>query len=167
MNAANFALKLSEKSYRHPKRSRSEHRHSTVRPVLAPIYQPNPCSERRSNPFSDSFKALDFSHSGMKGVGYAPHQSPLKEVIYAHPTRPDDTGFGPFRATVLKAPLAARSGATGGRHPRSGRKDRKFCPAETRLPSCSRTNVRSAAQSVRSFVTKASPQSKEVSKVRG
>jgi hypothetical protein len=38
---------------------------------------------------------------------------------------------------------------------------------ETRLPCCSRTDDRSAAQFVRSFVTKASPPSKEVSKVRG
>src|SRR5215203_6259288 len=27
---------------------------------------------------------LDFSHSGSKGVGYARHQSPLKEVIEMH-----------------------------------------------------------------------------------
>jgi hypothetical protein len=69
---------------------------------------------------------LDFSHSGTKGVGYARHQSPPKEVIDAHPTRPDDTGLGLFRATVLQARLAARSGATGGRHPRSGQNDRKW-----------------------------------------
>jgi hypothetical protein len=53
---ANFAMKLSEKCCRHPKRSCTEHRHHTVRPVLAPIYRPIPRSERRSNPFSDSFK---------------------------------------------------------------------------------------------------------------
>jgi hypothetical protein len=35
---------------------------------------------------------------------------------------------------------------------------------ETRLPCCSRSDGRSAAQSVRSFVTKASLPSKEVSK---
>jgi hypothetical protein len=38
---------------------------------------------------------------------------------------------------------------------------------ETRLPCCSRTDGRSAAQSVRSFVTKASPPSKELSKAPG
>src|SRR5215218_5400610 len=54
-NSANFALKLSEKSCRHPKLSCTEPRHRTVRPILAPIYRPIPRSERRSNPFSDSF----------------------------------------------------------------------------------------------------------------
>ena len=38
---------------------------------------------------------------------------------------------------------------------------------ETRLPCYSRSAGRSAAQSVRSFVTKASPPSKEVSKAPG
>ena len=33
------------------------------------------------DPFSDGFSTLDFSHSGAKGVGYASHQSRLKEVI--------------------------------------------------------------------------------------
>ena len=35
---------------------------------------------RSQNPFSDSFSTLDFSHLRAKGVGYARHQSPLKEV---------------------------------------------------------------------------------------
>src|SRR5215211_3388013 len=53
----NSVKKLSEKSCRHPKLSCTEPRHRTVRPILAPIYRPIPRSERRSNPFSDSFKA--------------------------------------------------------------------------------------------------------------
>src|SRR5215213_11613960 len=32
-------------------------------------------------PTSENSFKLDFSHSGAKGVGYARHQSPLKEVI--------------------------------------------------------------------------------------
>jgi hypothetical protein len=52
---ANFALKLSEKSRRRVKRGLPGHRSGTVRPVSAPIYRPNPRSERCSYPFSDSF----------------------------------------------------------------------------------------------------------------
>src|SRR5215212_11520399 len=51
----------------------------------------------------------------MKGVGYARHQSPLKEVSDAHHTHPDDTGFAPVRATFLHARLPARSAAPGWR----------------------------------------------------
>ena len=64
-----FALKLSEKSCRHPKLSCTEHRHRTVRPILAPIYRPIPRSERHSNPFSDSF-ITEFSEvRGSKKLG--------------------------------------------------------------------------------------------------
>src|SRR5215210_8733865 len=92
-----------------------------------------PTERAPQDPFSDSFMALDFSQLAEKGVGYARHQSPLKEVSDAHPTHPDDTGFAPVRATVLEARLAARSGAPGWRDPRSGRKDRKFRPAHDGL----------------------------------
>ena len=44
-----------------------------------------------------------------KGVGYARHRNPPKEVIDAHPTNHDDTGPGPLRATVLHLRLAACS----------------------------------------------------------
>ena len=47
----------------------------------------------------------------------------------AYPTDHDDTGFGPLRATVLKARLAACPGACGGRDPRSGQEDRELRPA--------------------------------------
>jgi hypothetical protein len=47
--------KLSEKSRRCVKRGLPGHRSGTIRHVWAPIYRPNPHSERRSNPFSDSF----------------------------------------------------------------------------------------------------------------
>src|SRR5215211_4891708 len=76
---------------------------------------------------------LDFSHLGEKGVGYARHQSPLKEVSDAPPTHPDDTGFAPVRAPFLRARLAACSGAAHRSDPRSGRKDRKFRPARDGL----------------------------------
>ena len=76
---------------------------------------------------------VDFSHSGTKGVGYARHRSPLKEVSDAHPTHPDDTGFAPVRATVLQARLWARSGAPGWRDPRSGSKDGQFRPTSDGL----------------------------------
>ena len=49
--------KLSEKSRRCVKRGLPGHRSGTVRPVSAPLYRPNPRSERCSHPFSDSFKA--------------------------------------------------------------------------------------------------------------
>ena len=48
---------------------------------------------------------LGFSHFGAQGVGYVRHRNPPKEVSSAYPTRRDDTGFSPVRATVLKAPL--------------------------------------------------------------
>src|SRR5215211_6785868 len=51
----NFALKLSEKSRRCVKRGLPGHRSATIWPVSAPIYRPNPSSERCSYPFSDSF----------------------------------------------------------------------------------------------------------------
>jgi hypothetical protein len=79
------------------------------------VYRPNPRSERCSGTFSDSLSRLDFSQLGAKGVGYARHRNQPKEVSDAHPTHPDDTGFAPVRATVLQAPLAARSGAPGWR----------------------------------------------------
>src|SRR5215212_3808543 len=47
--------KLSEKSRRCVKRGLPGHRSGTIRPVSAPIYRPNPPSERCSHPFSDSF----------------------------------------------------------------------------------------------------------------
>src|SRR5215216_4952684 len=49
------ALKLSEKSRRGDKRGLPKHRSGTIGHVWAPIYRPNPHSQRRSNPFSDSF----------------------------------------------------------------------------------------------------------------
>src|SRR5215213_10882083 len=69
----NSVKKLSEKSCRHPKRSCTEPRHRTVRPILAPIYRPIPRSERRSNPFSDSFMT-EFS-------------LPIRPVLRAYPVR--------------------------------------------------------------------------------
>jgi hypothetical protein len=50
------AKKLSEKVRRCDKRGLPGHRSGTIRPVSAPIYRPNPRSERCSYPFSDSFK---------------------------------------------------------------------------------------------------------------
>jgi hypothetical protein len=48
----------------------------------------------------------------VKGVGYARHQSPPKEVISsAYPTHPNHTSSGSIRATVLKARLTKRPGA--------------------------------------------------------
>ena len=64
-NSANFALKLSEKSRRRVKRGLPGHRSGTVRPVSAPIYRPNPRSERCSYPFSDSF-FTEFSEVRLK-----------------------------------------------------------------------------------------------------
>jgi hypothetical protein len=49
----------------------------------------------------DSLWKLDFSDLGAKGVGYASHQSPLKEVSDAHPTAQDGTGVGPLLAMGL------------------------------------------------------------------
>src|SRR5215208_1643649 len=53
----NSVKKLSEKSRRSFNRRLPGHRSGTIRHVWGPIYRPNPHSERRSNPFSDSFKA--------------------------------------------------------------------------------------------------------------
>jgi hypothetical protein len=64
------------------------------------------------DPFSDTLSRLDFSHLRVKGVGYARHQSPPKEVISsAYPTHPNHTSSGSIRATVLKARLTKRPGA--------------------------------------------------------
>ena len=52
---ANFALKLSEKSWRYPKRGPTRRPNHPIRPVLAPIHGPNIRLERHANPFSDSF----------------------------------------------------------------------------------------------------------------
>src|SRR5215213_1949782 len=52
----NSVRKLSEKSRRCVKRGLPGHRSATIWPVSAPIYRPNPSSERCSDPFSDSFK---------------------------------------------------------------------------------------------------------------
>jgi DDE superfamily endonuclease len=46
----------------------------------------------------DSLWRLDFSDLGAKGVGYARHQSLLKEVSDAYPTAHDGTGVGPLPA---------------------------------------------------------------------
>src|SRR5215217_861366 len=51
----NSVKKLSEKSRRCVKRGLPGHRSGTVRPVSAPLYRPNPRSERHPNPFLDSF----------------------------------------------------------------------------------------------------------------
>ncbi len=72
---------------------------------------------------SNGAPKLDFSHLRMERVGYARHRTPLKEVIDAHPTHRDDTGFGPLRATVLRTSLRARPGTAGGRDPRPGKTD--------------------------------------------
>src|SRR5215210_1762527 len=53
--SANFVLKLSEKSRRHPKRRPARYQNQPVRPVLDPIDGPNTRPERHSHPFSDSF----------------------------------------------------------------------------------------------------------------
>src|SRR5918997_6771763 len=69
---------------------------------------------------------LDFSHLRVERVGYARHRTPLKEVIDAHPTDRNDTGFGTVCATVLRARLRARSGASGRRDPYPGQAYREL-----------------------------------------
>src|SRR5215204_5787534 len=49
--SANFVLKLSEKSRRHPKRGPTKHPTRPVRPVLDPIEGPDTRPERHSHPF--------------------------------------------------------------------------------------------------------------------
>src|SRR5215213_7807937 len=94
---------------------------------------PNAAFEASLGPFSDSLSTLDFSDLGAKGVGYAPHQSPLKEVIDAHSTHPDDTAFGPVRATFLQERLAKCPSPPDGRDPRTGPANGQLCVARDGL----------------------------------
>jgi hypothetical protein len=66
-SSENSVKKLSEKSRRCPGRGLIRHPKGIFRPVLAPEYRPNPCSERCSDPFSDSFmKPSEKSHKRAK-----------------------------------------------------------------------------------------------------
>ena len=86
----NFASKLSEKSCRCPKRGLTGNRSGTVRPVLASIQRPNSRSERSSNPFSDSFLRLDFSHLGRTAIDTL--LSPLHRKLRSRCLPPADYG---------------------------------------------------------------------------
>src|SRR5215210_9347137 len=76
----NTVKKQSEESWRCPKRDLMRLRKVTTRPGLTPERRTNPCQDLYLYPFSDRFKALDFSHFRAKRVGYARHRSRLKEV---------------------------------------------------------------------------------------
>src|SRR5829696_8169149 len=63
-----------------------------------------------------------------KGVGCARHQSAQREVIDAHPTGRDHTGFDPLCATVFQERLGARPGADHRSYSGSRKKDRGLRP---------------------------------------
>src|SRR5215212_3566477 len=80
-------MKLSEKSRRCPGRGLIRHPKGILRPVLAPEYWPNPCSERCSDPFSDSF-ITKFAFWAFSEVRIAPVlcPTPLRPGALDHPT---------------------------------------------------------------------------------
>jgi hypothetical protein len=96
--------KLSEKGRRSLRCSFTEHLNGTFRPISASLRLPNPYSECCSYSFSDSFKALDFSHlSQSEWVAHRP--SAQRETIsrWLHT---------PLCDVAEEAPSSAPKGAT-------------------------------------------------------
>src|SRR5215208_5976885 len=69
---------------------------------------------------------LDFSHFQKERVGYARHRSVERGELYACPTCRNDTGFDPFRATVLGASFRACPSAGRWRGPHPWQTDGEF-----------------------------------------
>ena len=99
------------------------------------VHHPRRSVEKPSGYFSDSLSRLDFSHSRAKGVGYARHRNPQKEVIEVR-TLPTVMRYGFWSRSRHCSPNA--SGSTlrcswRALFRSSGQKNCKFRPARNGL----------------------------------